>query len=153
MRYNPITIYAGIASGGGAALWTLFEYAMGWHNEHLETGALTGFIAILFPILAALWALRATKRSLGGQLTLKQALLCGLSVSAISAAIGLVFFYVYYTSINPDFIELMKARGEDVNVTAQLIAVVVGSFVFGIVISAIGGLFMRTRGVGEKNER
>lgn len=153
MRFNPITVYAGLASGGGAALWTLFEYAMGWHNEHLETGAVTGFIAILFPILATVWALRATKRASGGRLTLKQALLCGLSVSAISAAIGLVFFYAYYTSINPDFIELMKARGEDVNVTAQLMAVGVGSFVFGIVISTIAGLFLKTQGTGEKNER
>jgi predicted metal-dependent hydrolase len=44
MRFNRITTYAGVFSGVGAALWTMFEYAMGWHNEHLETGAMTGFI-------------------------------------------------------------------------------------------------------------
>lgn len=150
MRYNPITTYAGIFSGAGAAAWTLFEYAMAWHNEHLEIGAMTGFIAIIFPVAAIIWALRATKRSLDGQLTLKQALMTGLAVSAISAAIGLVFFYLYYTAINPAFIAAMAARGQSVDVTSQLIAVVAGSFIFGLLISAVAGYFMRTKGVEAK---
>lgn len=144
MRYNPITTYAGLLSGGGAALWTMFEYAMGWHNEHLEIGAMTGFVAIIFPIAAIIWALRATKRSLGGQLTIKQSMMTGLSVSAISAAIGVAFFYAYYTVINPAFIEAMRARGQVVDVMSQLVAVVLGSFIFGLLISVIIGFFMRT---------
>lgn len=144
MRYNSITTNAGIFSGVGAAAWTMFEYAMGWHNEQLETGAMTGFIAIIFPTAAILWALRATKRSYGGQLTLKEALMCGLAVSAISAAIGVIFFYIYYSSFNPAFLEAMKARGQEVDVTTQLIAVVMGSFIFGILLSAVAGFFMRT---------
>lgn len=146
MRYNPITTYAGIFSGVGAALWTLFEYAMGWHNEHLETGAMTGFIAIVFPVAAIVWALRATRRSFGDQLSMKQALMTGLAVSAISAAIGVVFFYTYYTAINPAFLVAMAAHGQPVDVVSQLIAVVAGSFVFGVLISAVAGYFMRTRG-------
>jgi Protein of unknown function (DUF4199)/GyrI-like small molecule binding domain len=110
MRYNPITTYAGLFAGAGAALWTMFEFAMGWHNEHWETGAMAGFIAIIFPIAAIIWALRATKSSSGGQLTMKQSLMTGLSISAISAAIGAVFFYAYYTAINPAFIAAMRAR-------------------------------------------
>lgn len=145
MRYNPITTNAGIFSGGGAALWTLFEYAMGWHNEHLETGAMTGFIAIIFPIAAIIWALRATKQSHSGQLTLKQALMCGLAVSTISAAIGLIFFYVYYTWINPEFIRTMAAKGQEVDIVTQLIAVVMGSLILGLLISAVAGFFMRTQ--------
>lgn len=150
MRFNPITTYAGIFAGAGAALWTMFEYAMGWHNEHLETGAMTGFVAIIFPTAAILWALRATKRSHGGVLTLKQALMCGVAVSAISATIGVIFFYIYYSSINPEFLELMKARGQEVDVTGQLVAVVMGSFIFGILLSAVAGLLMRTRGAAAK---
>jgi uncharacterized membrane protein len=146
MRFNPITTYAGIFSGAGAALWTLFEYAMGWHNAHLETGAMTGFVGIIFPVAAILWALRATKRAQGGRLTMPQALKCGVAVSAISAAIGIVFFYFYYSTINPEFLELMRARGQEVDVTGQLVAVVTGSFIFGILLSGIAGLVMRTRG-------
>lgn len=150
MRYNPITAYAGIFAGAGAALWTMFEFAMGWHNEHLEIGAMTGFIAIIFPIAAIIWALRATKRSFGGQLTMKQSLMTGLSISAISAAIGVVFFYAYYTAINPTFIEAMSARGHEVNVTAQLVSVALGSFIFGLLISAVAGYVMRTKGAATK---
>ncbi len=150
MRFNPITTSAGMFAGIGAALWTLFEYAMGWHNEHLETGATTGFVAIIFPTVAILWALRATKRSLGDRLTLKQALMCGVAVSAISAAIGVIFFYVYYTSINPAFLDAMRARGQEVDVTTQLAAVVLGSFIFGILLSGVAGLFMRARGEAAK---
>lgn len=150
MRFNPITTCAGIFAGVGAALWTMFEYAMGWHNEHLETGAMTGFVAIIFPTAAILWALRATKRSNGNLLTLKQALMCGVAVSAISAAVGVIFFHVYYTSINPAFLDAMRARGQEVDVTTQLVAVVMGSFIFGILLSAVAGLLMRTRGEAAK---
>lgn len=144
MRYNSITTWAGAFSGAGSAAWTLFEYAMGWHNDRLETGAMTGFIAVIFPVAAIIWALRSTKISSGGKLTLKQAVTTGFSVSAISAAIGLIFFYVYYTAINPAFIEVMAASGQPVNITSQLIAVVVGSFIVGLFISAVAGYFMRT---------
>ncbi|MGL5837508.1 MAG: DUF4199 domain-containing protein [Sphingorhabdus sp.] len=153
MRYNPIITSAGIFSGAGAALWTLFEYAMGWHSENLETGAVTGFVAIIFPIAAIIWALRATRRANGGQLTFKQSLTCGLAISAISAAIGLVFLYAYYTWINPAFIDAMKARGQDVNVTAQLAAVVMGTFVLGLLISAVAGFFLCEHEEKTQNER
>jgi hypothetical protein len=145
MRYHPTTIYAGLFSGLGAALWTLFEFRMGWHNEHLEIGARTGFVAIVFPIIAIVWALRATKESQAGRLTLVQAVKLGLAVSAVSAAIGAVFFYLYYTAINPAFIVLMKAQGQDIDIAAQLAAVIVGSFVVGLLISVIAGALMRSR--------
>lgn len=150
MRFNPITAYAGIFAGAGSALWTMFEYAMGWHNDNLETGAVTGFVGIIFPTAAILWALRATKLSQGGVLTLKQALMCGVAVSAVSAAIGVVFFFFYYSAINPAFLDLMRARGQEVDVTGQLVAVVMGSFIFGILLSTVAGLVMRTRGDAAK---
>jgi Protein of unknown function (DUF4199) len=144
MRFNLTKINAGLFSSLGAALWTLFEFMMGWHNENLEVGARTGFIALIFPILAIVWALLTTKRSQAGQLTFLQAIKLGLVVSTVSAAIGALFFYAYYTAINPAFIDLMKAKGHDVSITAQLVAVVVGSLVVGLLISAVAGAFMRT---------
>jgi hypothetical protein len=145
MRFYPITIYAGLFSGLGAALWTLFEFMMGWHTEHFEIGARTGFIAIAFPVLAIVWALHATKASQAGELTFAQAIKTGLAVSAFSAMIGTMFFYFYYTTINPGFLDLMKSKGHEISITAQLVAVVVGSLIIGLLISAIAGAFMRTR--------
>lgn len=140
------TIYAGLLSGGGAMLWTLFEYAMGWHNEHIETGAMTGFVAIIFPIIAIVWALKATRRDAGGVLTIRRALATGLLVCAISAAIGVAFFSSYYNIINPEFVAAMSARGQNVDVTAQLVAVAAGSFVVGMLITLVATLVMRRGG-------
>lgn len=145
MRYNRTTTHAGIFSGVGAAFWTMFEFFMGWHNEHLETGALTGFVALLFPTAATVWAINKTKKENADQLTFARAILCGISVSAISAAIGVVFFYNYYSAINPSFLDQMRARRQDLDIATQLVTVVIGSFLYGILISAVVGYVLRTR--------
>jgi hypothetical protein len=146
MPYNKITIAAGVLSGFGAMVWTLFEYAMGWHTVHFETGAVTGFVAIIFPIAATIWALNATRASQQGWLTLFQAMKCGFAVSTINALIGVAFFAVYYSLINPGFLVEMRARGHEVDLTSQLLVVALGSMVFGLLVAVVAGFFMRTRG-------
>lgn len=140
------TLLAGLLSGGGGMAWTLFEFAMGWHNQHPEVGEKTGFAAIIFPVIAIVWALRRSRRAAGGQLTWRSALATGLGVSAVSAAIGLAFFAAYYTIINPGFVTAMQARGAAVDVPSQLAAVVIGSFVVGMTITAVATLVMRKGG-------
>lgn len=151
MRINRTTTFAGLFAGIGAALWTLFEFAMGWHGPKMEIGAMTGFVGVLFPLAAIIWALRTTKSELGGRLSLGQALLCGLSVSLILAAFGILFYYLYYTVINPDFIPAMQASGAKIDMASQLISVVAGSIVFSMIVALIGGLIMRTRRGSEES--
>ncbi|MFY9350818.1 MAG: DUF4199 domain-containing protein [Sphingobium sp.] len=143
------TLLAGLLSGGGAMAWTLFEFAMGWHNEHLDVGAKTGFVAVIFPVVAVGWALRRARQAGDGQLRWRSALAIGLGVSAISAAIGLAFFAAYYTIINPEFVAAMQARGAAVDVPSQLAAVVMGSLVVGMAITVIATLIMRKGGQSE----
>ncbi|WP_298189016.1 DUF4199 domain-containing protein [Novosphingobium sp.] len=140
------TLLAGLLSGGGAMAWTMFEFAMGWHNEQLDVGAKTGFVAIIFPVIAIVWALRKARQAAGGVISWGSALATGLAVSAISAAIGLTFFAAYYTLINPKFLMAMQARGAPIDVASQLVAVVLGSFVVGMVITAITTIVMRRGG-------
>ena len=144
---DPRTILlAGLLSGGGAMAWTLFEFAMGWHNQTLDVGEKTGFVAIIFPVIAIVWALRRSRQAAGGQVTWRSAFTSGLGVSAISAAIGLAFFAAYYTIINPGFVTAMQARGAAVDVPSQLAAVVIGSFVVGMAITAVATLVLRKGG-------
>ena len=144
---DPRTILlAGLLSGGGAMAWTLFEFAMGWHNQNLDVGEKTGFVAIIFPVIAIVWALRRSRQAAGGQVTWRSAFTSGLGVSAISAAIGLAFFAAYYTIINPEFVAAMQARGAAVDVPSQLAAVVIGSFVVGMAITAVATLVLRKGG-------
>ncbi len=51
----------GAAAAAGGALWTLIEYALGFHTDKPEVGRYTGFIAIIFPILAIVAALRQAR--------------------------------------------------------------------------------------------
>lgn len=146
MSFARTTILAGLLSGGGAAGWTLVEYAMGWHNERLEIGAITGFVGLVFPILAIVLALGSLRRDAGGVLSWRTALPAGLAISAISAAIGFAFFRTYYSIINPQFVTAMRARGQAVDVDAQLAAVVAGSFVVGLLITVTTAMIMRRRG-------
>lgn len=146
MAINRTTTFAGIFGAAGAALWTLFEFAMGWHGPRLEIGAMTGFIGVLFPLAALIWALRRNKVELGGRLSLAQAMLCGLSVSLINAAIGIIFFYFYFTVINPGFMIAMASRGQPVELSSQLASVAIGSLAFGLVVSLSAGLIMRRGG-------
>lgn len=145
MPFNRITTTAGLFAGLGTALWTLFEFAMGWHGPKMEVGAVTGFIGTLFPLVAIVWALRKTKAERGGRLTLNEALMVGLSVSLILAGIGLAFYQVYYTWINPEFLRRLNAGGASTSAVSQLITVVAGSVAFGVIVSLVGGLVLRTR--------
>jgi hypothetical protein len=136
-------LLAGLFSGGGAIAWTMFEFAMGWHSEQLDVGAKTGFVAIIFPVIAIVWALRKAQQAAGGAISWRSALATGLAVSAISAAIGFAFFGAYYTLINPEFVAAMRARGTPIDVASQLIAVVLGSVMVGTIITAIATFVMR----------
>ena len=70
---DPRTILlAGLLSGGGAMAWTLFEFAMGWHNQNLDVGEKTGFVAIIFPVIAIVCARGACKAAAGQDLLQRQ---------------------------------------------------------------------------------
>jgi len=144
MTFNRTTVIAGMFAGVATALWTLFEFAMGWHGPKIEIGAKTGFVGIVFPLIAIIWALRQTKTECGGVLSLRQALRVGLSISLILSAVGVVFYQIYYTAINPEFLSRMQASGTPADTVIQLVTVVVGSICFSLVVALIGGLVMRS---------
>jgi hypothetical protein len=143
MTFNRTTLLAGVGAGVGSALWTLFEFAMGWHGPKIEVGALTGFVGTVFPLVAIVWALRETKAELGA-LSMRQALMVGLSVAMVLAAIGVVFFHLYYTRINPEFLVRVQTPGATITATSQLVSVVVGSIGFSLLVALIGGWIMRS---------
>lgn len=144
MTLYSTTVRAGLVAGIGTASWTMFEYLMGWHGERMDIGAITGFVGLIFPVGAILWALRTTKRESGGRLSIRQALICGLSVSLILAAVGIAFYLLYYGVINPGFIARLRASGVETSTASQLITVAGGSLVMGMLIALLGGLAMRT---------
>lgn len=146
MHHHRMILIAGTAAAVAAMLWTLFEFAMGWHNARADVGATTGFVATLFPLVAILWAIARRRSAQGGLLTWPQAMATGLGVSLVNGALGVAFFALYYTRINPAFVAEMAARGHPVDVPTQLVAVAAGSLLFGAVVSGLAGLAMRRGG-------
>ena len=144
MTFTRTTVSAGVFAGVGTALWTLFEFAMGWHGPRIDIGAWTGFVGIVFPLIAIIWALRETKAERGGRLSLSQAMRVGLAVSLVLSGIGIVFYQVYYTAINPGFLARVQAGGTPTDTVTQLLTVVVGSIGLSLIAALIGGLVMRT---------
>ncbi len=94
------------------AAWTLLEHALGFRGENLEAGQYTGYVPLLFPIIGIVMAIRSAKRDDPGPFSFGDGFKQGLGVTAVSAVLGAVFFYIYVTAINPDFSQTLRAAAE-----------------------------------------
>ena len=134
----------GLLAAGGAAAWTLIEYALGFHTTRLDVGRYTGFFGLVFPVVAIVLALRAARRARGG-LSFMQGVGEGLAVTGVFAVLGVVFLWLYYAVVNPGFFADTAQRGEPVTLASQLVVVVVSSLVMGLVISLVAAALLRRR--------
>lgn len=132
-------IYGGLAAVLSAA-WTLAEYALGLHGRYAEVGRYTGFLALIFPVLAITLALRDA-RNAHGALTLRSGIVEGMAVSVVLAVLGAVFFWCYFTLINPAF----QPTGESIDAGSQAMIVFVSSLIAGLIISVVASFAMRSR--------
>jgi hypothetical protein len=126
----------GLLAAGGAAAWTMLEFMLGFHTTRADVGRYTGFVGLVFPVLALSLALRRARQA-RGRLSFVQGLTEGMSATAVFAAAGCLFLWLYYAVVNPGFFEQMAARGEAITLGGQLVTVLVSSLVLGLVISAV----------------
>lgn len=144
-------IFWGAVAAAGGAAWTLMEFALGFHGERAEVGRYTGFVSILFPILAIVCALRSA-RSEGGGLSFGRGLGEGMGVTLVFAVLGLLFFLLYFERINPAFLERAAAEGGASTLGGQLALLFVSSLVGGMVISLVAAALLRRPGSGVKSD-
>ena len=127
----------GSAAAAGGAAWTLAEYAVGFHGERAEIGRYTGFVGLVFPIVAITLALRDARRKERG-LTFARGVAEGASVTAVLAVLAVAFFAIYFGAINPGFLDV-----HGTSLAAQLGAVFASSLIFGLVVSVAAAALMR----------
>src|SRR5712692_6702618 len=97
----------GLINSAGICLWVLFEYALGFHTTKMNIGQYTGYLANIIPITMLFLAIKERRDKInGGTLTFGQGMKTGIIISLITALITTIFMYIYYTAINPRFIEL-----------------------------------------------
>lgn len=129
----------GSLSAAAVAVWTLVELALGFHGARAEIGRWTGFISVVFPIVAFVLALRASRRDRGG-LSWSVGMQEGIAVSVVSSVQGAVFFWLYFTVINPGF----RAETVAPSPAAEALTVLVSGLALGVIVSAIASLLMRS---------
>lgn len=124
----------------GAACWTLLEFSLGWHGELAHIGAFTGFVGLVFPIVAIVLAVRAARRGRSEPMGFAAALAEGASVSVVFSLLGGLFFWTYFAVINPGY----REAGRALDPLGQALASSAASLAAGLLISAVVALAMRS---------
>lgn len=143
-------------------LFLSFEKAMGWHDEHIQYHIVYSLLIIFPQALLFYFALiEKKKKYYQGKITWQQAFLSGGVLSLLIAGISPATMYYMHTFLSPNFlplaIEKFVASGGD-EATAQsyhsLEAYIKNAILFnvsmGIVLSAIVGVFVKTKEVNVK---
>jgi len=102
------TILYGVYCAVVAIIFTLIEYFTGMQYSTIYW---FNWLAVPFYIIILVLAMRERKREdFGGTITYGQCVGTGFWVGVFSGIITAIFMYVYYTVINPDFINQMVAQ-------------------------------------------
>ena len=133
---NPsvkIEIKYGVISGEGVCAWVLVEYFLGFHNEHLAIGKITGYLATVIPVVVLYRALKEKRdQQPDGDLATGNGIKAGLVISAIAGVITTAFFWTYKHFINPGWmdraLEFEKAQWANAGVGTEMIDRKVAAF-------------------------
>lgn len=128
----------GLLAAAGSAAWMLLEFVAGFHTTRPEIGRWTGFGGMLFPIVAIVLVLRATRLAHGGL-----GFLPGLKAGAVTgltyAVMGGATVWAYFTWVNPGF----QVDGRAVDTASQVMLAAVGGLVVCLIVTLIAVAIMR----------
>ncbi len=132
------SIVAGAAVGLATGAWMFAEYALGLHEGGGESaGRWTGFLSLIFPVIGAVWTVRASRPSVW-----TSALREGVIFGGVSGVVGGVAIYAYFTFVNPDF----AIGGRPVGVAGQVLTGFTGSLVVGAILTLVAYAVLNKRG-------
>lgn len=159
---KKIIINYGLILAGASILIGLIQYAMG---THLEQNWVSSFIGFLLVITLTVLGIKKFKEVNNGFLSWGQAVKIGVGIAAVAGLIGALYQYVFINFIEPDFVELIAEKQEEVlleqGYTDEQIEAaqemskkfqgpiimsamsIIGSAILGFIISAIAGAVMK----------
>jgi hypothetical protein len=77
----------------------------GFHSTSLEIGRYSGYVAVIIPMVIIFTAMRERQTAIGSSLPWIDGISVGFRIAFFSALLLSLFFYVYNTYINPEWIE------------------------------------------------
>lgn len=159
---KQIIINYGLMLAGASILMSLIQYATGTHLEQSWTVAIIGFALLITVIVLAIKKFKSSNR---GYISWGQAVKVGVGVAIISGLIGAVYQYVFMNFIEPDMLNLIAEKQQqtllDQGYSEEQIEAsiemgkkfqgpgimaamsVIGSAIFGFIVSAIAGAIMK----------
>lgn len=86
------------------SVWTLIEFALGFHTTSPGIGQYSGFVSIIFPVVFIYVAIHDRQTDLKIPLPFFDGINIGFRLAFFSALLFTIFLFVYSTYINPDWI-------------------------------------------------
>lgn len=131
----------GLLATGGVAAWTILEFALGWHESRADVGRYTAWLALLPPIVAIVFGLRAARRERADGLSFGAGMAEGTGMSLVFAVAVTIFYYLYFSAINPGY----NDAGAPVDPFRTAKAALGASMATGLLITVIAAAIFRTR--------
>jgi len=104
---KPYLKYALITSSV-IIIWTLVQYIAGLDRS--DTGQYLSWVSYPIMFLFILMAMREQKALNGGYIAFDEAFKTGMFMMVVAAVIMSVFTYIYFTFINPDFLDFVAEK-------------------------------------------
>ena len=158
---NPVPA-AGLAIGVLCAIWMFVMGLTGWYKDPAKAGAF--FLVVVIEVVVLIWGLRRTAaqgRTYSGQVVAgtMMALIGGAVIIAASLLFTTVAFPGYFQDLEAGYRGMLQQQGRtEAEIAAEIAAWspgqtplrqaingFVGTFVTGVVVSAIAGLWIRAR--------
>ena len=93
-------------------VWMIIEYTLLIPNFH-EIGIYMGLISVLIPIAGIFFGIKERRdKSNFGYIRFKEAFKTGITITFIIAVSTVLFTYVYYEYINPNYVNFLAAETE-----------------------------------------
>jgi len=105
MKQSSPEMFYGVLCALAMSLWTLLEYALGFHTTSPEIGQYSGFVTILFPIIFIYVAMDEYQSTTHMPLRFLDGINIGFRIALYSAILFTIFLLIYSTYINPHWIE------------------------------------------------
>lgn len=97
----------GVGFAVAVIIFVLIEHVLEFNTTRHDIGQYTRMLALIFPVLATYYGIRAKRNDQFGILTFGQGVKTGFLIALILATLTTLWFLFYVAVINPDFLETL----------------------------------------------
>lgn len=146
-------------------IWIVFEQLLGLQEEYIEWHKIVTNFSLMIPVIGIWMALKDYKMARVSKYNFQRGFGIGFRITLINTVLIIPIIYVFYLFINPDWTNIMmnKAKIDALNegqdplkaieearsyfsMKYYMIQSVIGTFIFGTLISSLLAFLVKNRG-------